>query len=141
MRRAVVALTAVMATALAGPVATASADSWNHTWSYLHWPSDPKYGECVYRDIWFARGTYRWRLFMAHWAHTDSPTVKVRRLRLNGGWYSWYDCVSAVMYSRHYLHRSGLRRFSGLATLESMQFPGHGDGQHHYGSTLRRIGP
>jgi hypothetical protein len=144
MRRMIAALTAIIATAttvfVVGPVSTASADSWNHTWSYLHYPSQTDDNQCLERTIRFARGLYRWRLFMAHWAHTDNPRVKVRRLRLSGGTYLWQECVRATT-GRFYEHSSGLWRGSGYASLESVQAPGYGDGQHHWGSTLRRIGP
>jgi hypothetical protein len=68
------------------------------------------------------------------------PRVKVRRLRLRGGTYLWQECVRATT-GRFYEHSSGLWRGSGYASLESVQAPGYGDGQHHWGSTLRRIGP
>src|SRR5262245_14756464 len=108
MRRPLI-LAAVIATAaaLAGPVSTASADSWLHKWSYLHFPSISRDSDSIERTIHFSRGLYRWRLFMAHWSDPKHPVVKVRRIRLGGGDYLWQETLNPST-GYNYRHGSGL---------------------------------
>lgn len=134
---------------LAGPVSSASASTWHHRWSYLHFPANPRVQlPCVpTRRIYLAAGRYRWRIFSYHWAHPKHPSDNTRVVRLARGWYRWDDCLG------HFLHhvgepdyiyrlRSTLRRLATGGRVyndKAWEDGSFGDGSYHWGSTLDRI--
>jgi hypothetical protein len=128
---------------LAAP-APASATTMNHIWNYMRFPASSEENEdlrgCTVRTIVTGPGTYRWRIFSAHWAHTDQPLQKTRVLRLRRARYSWSDCwlPDGRAWSRH----SQLRNVShgGNAYLHGQNIKGSfGHGSYHMGSTLDRV--
>jgi hypothetical protein len=131
----------------AGPTAGASASTWHDRWTYLRFPAPVSNGPCVpTRRIYLAGGTYRWRVFTAHWAHADQTNWRSRTIRLTSGWYYWMDCLGPWVPSRpepreyrliSRLYQSG-RPGAYLVTWENGRR--WGDGTYHWGSALDRVG-
>jgi hypothetical protein len=130
---------------LAGPVSSASAHTWHHRWSYLHFPAPSNFVQCVAsRRIRLARGAYRWRAFVLHRAHpNDQGHTKLSTVRVGGGRYLWNDCLKPARYHGRYVYRltsilhhlaSGVRLYNDRL----VQRGGWGDGRYHWGSTLDR---
>jgi hypothetical protein len=135
--------------ALAGPPATASASAWNHRWDYLRFPAPIGYSKCVSRRIFLTAGTYRWRLFTAHWAHTPQTNWEPSTIGLHRGWYRWNDCLgyweraSPAPYRYVYRHRSYLNEEAtsgGSVKRVHWEQGRFGDGSYHWGSALDRLG-
>jgi hypothetical protein len=127
---------------LAAPT-SASATTTNHVWKYLHFPAWPEHGNdmgCTTRTILTGPGTYRWRVFSAHWAHTNQTQSEQRVLRLRRARYEWRVCWTPngpkwSVYSR-------LRdiTYGGKAALTGDDIKGaFGDGRYHIGATLDNV--
>lgn len=147
-RRALAALltTAAIAAAglLAAPATPARATAWNDYWLYMHFPAQPADGRCFWRFIDLSAGTYNWRIFSAHWAHTAQTRWHQRRIYLARGNYQWTDCFyrSGTIY-RHYsklYDRHGGTEGSGASLGGDYQTGTYGDGTYHWGSALDRLG-
>jgi hypothetical protein len=129
----------VAAVVLAIAAAPASATTWHHTWSRLHFPArEADAGSMPSRTI-TLKGRYRWRSFIAHAAHTNQPTVDTRTPRLYGR-YLWSDGLRAVngMYQR--ISTLTNLRTGGKIHLDHTAVVGaFGDGRYHWGSTLENV--
>ena len=132
-------IAAVLASAGAlSAAAPASATTYHHTWSYLHFP--PREADAIAmrpRTI-TLNGTYRWRAFSAHWAHQDRPRAIPRIVKLHGR-YEWND--SFYISDGHYRHYSSLVnvRTLGRVSIDYAQPDEYGDGKYHWGSTLDNV--
>jgi hypothetical protein len=120
--------------------APASATTWNHKWSYLHFPARPHAGEPNPSRTLTLNGTYRWRAFSAHWAHTDYPRATSRTVRLHGR-YRWTDDLRQAAIEGDYIHVSTIRnlRTGGKVLLHYIENGRYGDGRYHWGSTLDNV--
>lgn len=134
---AVFAVLAVVALAVAA--APARASTWNHKWSYLHFPANLEDQDSTYpaRRL-TLNGTYRWRAFSYHWAHPGQPSAKPRTVRLHGR-YDWLDTLHKE--GTRYRHTSTLTnvRTGGRVWLIHYETGRFGDGQYHWGSTLDNV--
>jgi hypothetical protein len=127
---------------LAGAVSSASATTWSHTQTYLHFPPWSSGRHCLPARFLQLNGTYEWRAYFTHWAHRDNPFWEGRRVRLRGR-YGWFVC-------RQHL-RTGYRIDAGFTNqvggggqveLSYSFFGGlYRDGTYDWGSTLDRVGP
>jgi hypothetical protein len=131
---------------LAGPVSSASAHTWHHRWSYLHFPASSNFVQCVPpRRIHLAGGRYVWRAFTYHWAHPNNPRdTWTTGPRLGGGWYLWNDCLKRFRERGRYIyHLTGIlqQQATGLRLYNDGLFHRgrYGDGRYHWGSTLDRV--
>lgn len=126
---------------LSGPTATASASSWNDRWQFLRFPATLDQAGCEGRSIYLAAGTYRWRLFSAHWAHTDQTRWRFRRIHLRRGHYTWIACITKdlrIFRSHSALWERG--RPGNPAWLTGGKILGaFGNGTYHWGSALDRL--
>jgi hypothetical protein len=131
----------VAALAAAGSLstaATASATTYHHTQTYLHFPPRDKDAVSMTDRTMRLNGTYRWRAFSAHWAHEDRPTAIPRIVRLHGT-YTWHD--GWWISDGHYRHYSSLVnvRTDGRVSIDYPQPATYGDGTYHWGSTLDNV--
>ena len=139
-----VALAFVVAVGWLAAPTSASATTMNHIWNYLRFPASSPANEdlrgCTVRTIVTGPGRYRWRIFSAHWAHTDQPLRNERVLRLRRARYSWADCwlPDGRRWSRH-SHLKNLTH-GGNAWLYGDDIKGaFGHGSYHMGSTLDNV--
>ena len=142
-RLTVLVALAFVVSALATQVSAASAASYNQARKYVHFPPLDDDGGCSERDITFAAGTYRWRVYSSHWAHADRPHQVFRRLHLRRGTYSWWNCWGPSHdVNNRYEHYSYLHIWAGgEAWLKGDYQDGHyGDGSYAWRSTLQRLG-
>ena len=124
---------------LAISAAPASATTWHHTWSYLHFPARKADAGAIPPRTITLNGRYLWRGFIAHWAHTDQPRLESRTPRLRGR-YTWSDRLRAIngMYQR--ITTLTNQRTGGTISLDHTATVGaFGDGRYHWGSTLDKI--
>jgi hypothetical protein len=140
MRRFLLLSVAALVTAeFSVSAAPASATTWHHKWSYLHFPARLDDGGYMPWRTLTLNGTYRWRMFVAHRAHQDQPRVKSRTVRLHGR-YRWGDALLARQGT--YQQSSHLRnvRTGGMVYLGGQAVLGSfGDGNYHWGSTLDNV--
>jgi hypothetical protein len=138
-----VALMLMTAVAWLAAPTSASATTSNHIWKYLHFPAWPEHGNdmgCKTRTIVTGPGTYRWRVFSAHWAHTNQTQWEQRVLHLRRARYEWRLCW--MPNGRKWDPYTKLRdiTYGGKASLTGDEIKGaFGDGRYHMGSTLDRI--
>jgi hypothetical protein len=126
----------------AGPVALASATTWNRDNDYLHFPPwRPEFRECqTYREL-ELNGRYRWRAYTVHWAHRNDPNWDQRFPRLRGR-YRWFACRYHVA-GKGYRIESDITNLAtgGRIFLKHAWYGGrYGDGRYEWGSSLDRVG-
>jgi hypothetical protein len=139
-------LVAACVATVGAPVGTASASSWHDHWDYLKFPPTRADARCMpARRIHLAAGTYRWRVFAAHAAHTNQTRWRSKRIYLRAGWYRWSDCLSPwdrEALPNVYFEQSTLDELatSGRdASLYQYILGNFGSGVYHWGSALDRL--
>ena len=140
MRRLFLLLVAAAIVAVPSVSASpAAATTWHHTWRYLHFPARvDDGGDMEWRYI-TLNGKYRWRMFIAHSAHTDQPRVMSRVVRLHGR-YLWRDTVLAREGRYHqYSHLTNVRTNGEVTLGKQVVLGSFGDGRYHFGSTLDNV--
>lgn len=141
VRRAAAAgavLAGLLLAALAVSVAPASATTSNKRLTFLQFPAQVGDRFLASRTI-MLRGTYRWRMSVAHVSHQAQPRVKTRTVRLRGR-YEWVDLL--LNDQGRYQHFSSLRnrRTGGTVVMDSQFVLGSfGDGFYVWGSTLDNV--
>jgi hypothetical protein len=133
-----VTVAALASAASLSAAAPASATTWHHTQTYLHFP--PRSADAVSmrpRTI-TLNGTYRWRAFTAHTAHEDRPRAIPRIVTLHGR-YEWHDAF--YISDGHYRRYSSLVnvRTLGRVSIDFAQPATYGTGKYHWGSTLDNV--
>jgi hypothetical protein len=138
-RRISALATALAAMALLAVAATpASADTWHHRWTYLHFPAT---GNHYFADrILTLNGTYHWTIFGQRWS--AGPAERTRTVKLAGR-YRMIDTLERYQvdgkWARGYRHYAALVNMTTGGRVAMGHVLNSLDGQYHWGSRIANV--